>query len=145
MRIRTSALIALLTSAVALGAGSAAAQALDSAAPCGPAARACLDLSQQRAWLMNQGAVVYGPVPVATGKPGYETPSGTFHVLFKDAHFWSTLFNAPMPYSVFFNDGMAFHEGSVHVPSHGCVHLTRAAAIEFFRYLNRGDVVQIVP
>jgi lipoprotein-anchoring transpeptidase ErfK/SrfK len=145
MRIRISALVALVASAAALGAGSATAETADNSAPCGPAAKACLDLSQQRAWLMNGGKVVYGPVPVASGRPGYATPPGIYHVTFKNAHFWSTAFNAPMPYSVFFNGGMAFHEGSVHVPSHGCVHLTQAAAVEFFNYLDPGDEVQVVP
>jgi hypothetical protein len=145
MRIRISALIALVASAAALGGGSATAETADTSAPCEPAAKACLDLSHQRAWLMNGGTVVYGPVPAASGRPGYATPAGIYHVTFKNARFWSTAYNAPMPYSVFFNGGMAFHEGSVHVPSHGCVHLTQAAAIEFFNYLNPGDEVQVVP
>lgn len=147
MRIRISALVAVVVSAAALGTGTAMADtaAAGAAAPCGPAAKACLDLGRQRAWLLNGGTVIYGPVPAASGRPGYATPPGIFHVTFKDAHFWSTAYNAPMPYSVFFNGGMAFHEGSVHVPSHGCVHLTQAAAIEFFNYLKPGDEVQIVP
>jgi hypothetical protein len=142
MRNRIVALTALVASAFALGIGGADAR---TGAPCGAAAKACLDLSTQQAWLMDNGVVTYGPVPAASGRPGYETPPGTFHVSFRDAHFWSTAYHAPMPYSVFFNGGMAFHEGSVHVPSHGCVHLTQAAAIQFYNYLHPGDVVQVVP
>ena len=47
-------------------------------APCGAAAKACLSLSSNQAWLMDNGNVTYGPVPVTTGKRGYETPPGTF-------------------------------------------------------------------
>lgn len=50
-----------------------------------------------------------------------------------------------MPYSVFFNGGDAFHEGSLSVPSHGCVHLSQTAAAEFYADLQPGDVVQVVP
>ena len=49
-----------------------------------------------------------------------------------------------MPYSVFFNGGIAFHQGSLKVQSHGCIHLSTAAAQRFFGSLNRGDVVQVV-
>ncbi|NLE82633.1 MAG: L,D-transpeptidase [Rhodococcus sp.] len=114
-------------------------------APCAASARACLDLSANQAWLMDGGAVTYGPVPVTHGRPGWETPPGTFEVTFKDADFWSTDFDAPMPYSVFFNGGIAFHEGSLNVLSHGCVHLSQDAAMTFFDYLQPGDVVQVVP
>ena len=112
--------------------------------PCSSSARACLQLSTEQAWLMDGGAVTYGPTPTTTGRPGYETPPGTFHVTFKDKDFWSTDFDAPMPYSVFFNGGIAFHEGSLSVPSHGCVHLGEDAAITFFNTLQQGDVVEVV-
>lgn len=113
-------------------------------APCSPTAKACLQLSTNQAWLMNSGVVTYGPVPVTTGRPGYETPPGTYHVTFKDKNFYSTAFNGPMPYSVFFNGGIAFHEGSLRVLSHGCVHLSHAAAVEFFNTLAPHDEVQVV-
>jgi len=115
-------------------------------APCSAAARACVDLSSQQAWLMRDGAVVYGPVPVSTGKPSAPTAPGTFRVTWKDLHHRSTEFhNAPMPYSVFFNGGDAFHEDNVAVPSHGCVHLTHNAARTFYTTLQGGDVVQVTP
>jgi len=114
-------------------------------APCGPAARACLSLSTNQAWLMDNGTVTYGPVPVTTGKRGYETPPGTFKVTWKDRNHKSREFNnAPMPYSVFFNGGIAFHQGSLKAKSHGCVHLSQAAAQQFFGTLQVGSVVQVV-
>jgi lipoprotein-anchoring transpeptidase ErfK/SrfK len=56
----------------------------------------------------------------------------------------SEFHNAPMPYSVFFNGGDAFHQDSVTVRSHGCVHLTQPAARTFYNTLHVGDEVQVV-
>ncbi|MGH3935330.1 MAG: L,D-transpeptidase [Pseudonocardiaceae bacterium] len=126
--------------------GTASAAAGSAAAPCGPAAAACIDLSRQQAWLMHGGQVTYGPTPITSGKPGYRTPPGTFTVLWKNRHHRSRAFNnAPMPYSVFFtNSGIAFHQGSLSAPSHGCIHLGSGAAATFFTTLAVGQVVQVV-
>jgi lipoprotein-anchoring transpeptidase ErfK/SrfK len=114
--------------------------------PCTAAARACIDLSANRAWLIRGGVVQYGPVPITSGRAGYRTPTGNFRVTFKDANHRSSIFNnAPMPNSVFFNGGIAFHQGSLTVKSHGCIHLSRAASRTFFASLSRGDVVQVRP
>src|ERR1043165_8106932 len=119
--------------ALTVGAAMVAPQAAQAAAaPCGKAAKACLDLSANQAWLMNNGAVTYGPVPVTHGRPGWETPPGTFKVTRKYRDYHSKEFNAPMPYSVFFNGGIAFHQGSLKQKSHGCVHLSKAAAAKLF-------------
>ncbi|MFC5993908.1 L,D-transpeptidase [Pseudonocardia hispaniensis] len=113
--------------------------------PCRPTARACVDLSAKRAWLIRDGVVIHGPVPITHGRPGWRTPPGTFRVTFTNKHHRSSLFdNAPMPYSVFFNGGIAFHEGSLAEQSHGCIHLTRSAAQAFFGSLRPGDLVQVV-
>lgn len=128
-----------LTGAVAL--------AQESAAPCGSTASACVDLSAQQAWLMDHGQVTYGPTPITSGKPGYETPAGRFRVQWKDKDHRSRAYNnAPMPYSVFFTDtGIAFHEGSLQRASHGCIHLGHNAAVTFFDHLAVGQEVQVVP
>jgi L,D-transpeptidase-like protein len=146
--IRTAGLVALtaLGAASVLSGGNAAAATASSSAPCAAAARACVDLSSQQAWLMHGGTVTYGPVPVATGKASAPTAPGVFHVFWKDINHRSSLFNdAPMPYSVFFNGDDAFHQDSVKVASNGCVHLTRQAAQTFYNTLHVGDVVQVVP
>jgi lipoprotein-anchoring transpeptidase ErfK/SrfK len=115
-------------------------------APCSATAKACIDLSANKSWLLRDGQVIAGPFPITHGRPGYRTPPGTFHVQFKDKNHKSSIFNdAPMPYSVFFNSGIAFHAGSLRVPSHGCIHLSNAVAAQYFNYLNVGDVVQVVP
>ncbi|MEJ3653741.1 L,D-transpeptidase [Actinomycetes bacterium KLBMP 9759] len=123
----------------------APAPALVPGTPCTSAARACIDLSANRTWLIRNGAVEYGPVPITHGRKGWRTPPGTFTVTFKNKNHRSTIFdNAPMPYAVFFNGGIAFHQGSLREPSHGCVHLSKGAAQRYFAALSRGDVVQVV-
>ncbi len=68
-------------------------------APCDAPAQACVDLATEQAWLMEEGEVTYGPVPMRGGMPGYETPIGTFKVLWKDIDHRSREYdNAPMPY-----------------------------------------------
>ncbi|RKT52583.1 L,D-transpeptidase [Saccharothrix australiensis] len=113
--------------------------------PCSIRDGACLRLSTNEAWLIYQGNASYGPVPVTHGRPGYETPVGTFQVLRKVRDDWSVPYNAPMPYAVYFTDsGVAFHEGSLTDLSHGCVHLSHDAAVTFFDNLLVGEQVQVV-
>ena len=69
--------------------------------------------------------------PVSTGRPGYDTPSGTFKPNRMDAdHYSQEWDNAPMPNAIFFDmDGHAIH-GFFDVKhlgravSHGCVRLS---------------------
>ncbi|WIV60026.1 L,D-transpeptidase [Amycolatopsis nalaikhensis] len=123
----------------------------DSGVPCAAAAAAsgtaaCVDISAHKAWLLQGGKVVYGPVPMLPGRKGYATPTGTFHVLSKEKMHLSKEFdNAKMPNSVFFYPGDAFHTGSLSVYSHGCIHLSAGASLKFFNTLHVGDVVQVVP
>jgi lipoprotein-anchoring transpeptidase ErfK/SrfK len=110
-------------------------------APCNDTARACIDLSANQSWLLQGGRVVYGPVPITHGRAGWRTPPGTFRVQFKNIDHKSSIFNnAPMPYSVFFNGGIAFHAGSLTQLSHGCIHLSNAAAKMYYNTLRVGDV-----
>jgi hypothetical protein len=94
--------------------------------PCGAGVDACIDLSAKQTWLIKDGAVVFGPAPITSGRAGYRTPPGTFTVGWKDIDHKSAEFDdAPMPYSVFFNGGIAFHQGSLSAESHGCIHRRR--------------------
>ena len=113
--------------------------------PCSAAAKACVDLSKQQAWLTDgAGHVTYGPVPARGGGKGAKTPKGSFSVIWKDEHHLSKEFNnAPMPYSVFFYPGDAFHGGDPAKASNGCIHLAIGAAQRFFTSLNNGDKVEI--
>ena len=112
--------------------------------PCLSSARACVDLAAQQAWLIDGRAVAYGPVPITHGRRGFRTSTGTFDVDFRNRDHISSIYDAPMPFSVFFDGGIAFHQGSLREQSHGCIHLSRDAAREFFDVLRRGDLVQVV-
>jgi hypothetical protein len=77
--------------------------------------------------------------PVSTGRPGYQTPNGTFKPNRMDADHHSNEYeNAPMPHSIFFDmHGHAIH-GFFDTPhlglavSHGCVRLSPANATTLF-------------
>lgn len=76
---------------------------------------------------------------VSTGKRGHTTPSGNFKpYLMKPMHYSSKYNNAPMPNSIFFNKGIAFHAtnavGRLGSPaSHGCVRLSPQNAKWLYR------------
>ena len=112
--------------------------------PCAKTVRACVKLSTNQAWLLRGGKVVDGPVPISHGRKGFVTPPGSFRVSFKNQDHVSSIYDQEMPYSVFFNGGIAFHQGSVRQKSHGCIHLTAPAARKFFAELQPGDRVQVV-
>jgi hypothetical protein len=117
-----------------------------SSAPCDATADVCVDLGRHRAWLLENGRVVEGPVRITSGARGSETPTGTFTVQRKDRdHVSREVGNAPMPWSVFFDsEGRALHGGSLSRQSAGCVHLDDEDARTFFAALHPGDEVQIV-
>jgi lipoprotein-anchoring transpeptidase ErfK/SrfK len=120
---------------------------LAKSAPCEAVVRACVKLSSKQAWLLDgSGGVIYGPVPITSGKKGDKTPAGMHSVLWKDADHKSAEFDdAPMPWSVFFADGgIAFHTGSLRAQSSGCIHLSDGAARKFFSTLGIGDAVQVL-
>ncbi|UOZ08555.1 L,D-transpeptidase [Amycolatopsis sp. WQ 127309] len=125
--------------------------AADPSVPCAAAAAsagtaACVDLSAHKTWILQGGKVIYGPVSMLPGRKGYATPTGTFHVLSKEkVHLSKEFDNAPMPNSVFFYPGDAFHTGSLSVYSHGCIHLSASSSLKYFNTLHVGDVVQVVP
>jgi hypothetical protein len=112
------------------------------ALPCASAARAdiaiAIDKSTQQMSVAVDGAQRY-TWPVSTGRPGYDTPNGTFKVNRMDAdHFSQEWDNAPMPHTMFFDmRGHAIH-GFFDVKhlglavSHGCVRLAPANATVLF-------------
>lgn len=124
--------------------GQAGAAAVQAANPCPATADACVDLTNQQAWLQSGGAVTYGPVPITSGAAGSRTRTGTFSVFWKDRDHKSSLFNdAPMPNSVFFDGDIAFHQGSLSRQSNGCIHLSWDASGTFFDTLSKGSTVAV--
>lgn len=113
--------------------------------PCPRDAKVCVDIDGNRTWLQNANGKYYGPAYHAPGKPGQETPRGTFHVTRKVKDEVSYLFDmAPMPYAVYFtNNGHAFHQGNTYYESAGCIRLAKQDAIKYFNDLQVGDKVFI--
>ncbi|MET8678796.1 L,D-transpeptidase family protein [Streptomyces sp. NPDC004647] len=89
---------------------------------------ACLDLPRQLMWVQAGEDVVFGPVAIRSGKPGYPTRVGWNRVYWKNREHFSTIYKSPMPYAQFFNGGQAIHGayGNIYDPeegSYGCVNL----------------------
>ncbi|MET9392760.1 L,D-transpeptidase family protein [Streptomyces sp. NPDC006624] len=105
----------------------------------------CVDLDRQLMWVQKGRAVVYGTVPIRSGRAGYRTRAGWHRIYWRHKNHWSTLYNTPMPYAQFFNGGQAFHGvyGSLHTGagSMGCVNLTVADARRLWGVLKKGDWV----
>ena len=114
-------------------------------AQCAPAASACANLTAHLTWLQAGGRITYGPVPMEPGAAGDPTPRGIFHVAWKAGpHYISTSYGVPIPYAVFFAaGGIAFHQGSLTTSSHGCIHLTMAAARYYNEHLPVGAEVDV--
>jgi hypothetical protein len=114
---------------------------------CPTAATACVDLAEHITWLQSNGKVSYGPVQMEPGPPGtaHATPTGTFNVAWKAGPtYMSNLYHEPIPWAVFFAPGgIAFHEGSLTIGSHGCVHLTMDAAHYYNEHLPVGAEVVV--
>jgi hypothetical protein len=115
-----------------------AALALPLAAPASATVAIAIDKSSQHMTVSVDGTERYS-WPISTGRPGYETPSGTFKPNRMDAdHFSQEWDNAPMPHAIFFD----LHGHAVHgffdvkhlgLPvSHGCVRLSPDNATTLF-------------
>ncbi len=105
-----------------------------------------VDLSRQLVSVYRNGVRI-GVTTASTGRRGYETPTGVFTILQKNARHRSNLYNnAPMPYMLRLTwDGVAFHGGRVgdRPVSHGCVRLPMAFARELFRVAPMGGTVVV--
>ena len=131
----------------------------------GPETRVIINLSEQRAYLIEGGRVSLIS-PIASGKPGWSTPTGTFSVISKDIDHRSQSFGsvldpsgnistasatpgtyvppgfhyrpAPMPYYMQFGEAIGMHAGYLpgYPASHGCVRMPRDLAEQFFERVN---------
>ena len=132
-----------------------------------------IDLSEQRAYLIKQGNVVLVS-PIASGKPGWPTPTGDFRIFNKDIDHrsrsfgsvldhWGRVVNsnatpgsyvppgghyrpAPMPYFMEFSSAVGMHAGYLpgYPASHGCVRMPRDLAAMFFAQVHTGTPVTVV-
>ena len=127
--------------------------------------RVIINLSEQRAYLIEGGKVSLIS-PIASGKPGWSTPTGHFSVISKDIDHHSQNFGevidgsgrmansnatpgthvppgshyqpAPMPFYMEFSQAIGMHAGYLpgYPASHGCVRMPRDLAERFFERVN---------
>jgi len=132
-----------------------------------------IDLSEQRAYLVEQGRVTLVS-PIASGRPGWLTPTGDFRIFNKDVDHQSRSFGsvidaygrvvnsnatpnsrvprgchyrpAPMPYFMEFSPAVGMHAGYLpgYPASHGCVRMPRDLAAMFFERVHTGTPVTVV-
>jgi lipoprotein-anchoring transpeptidase ErfK/SrfK len=101
-----------------------------------------VDKSSQQMTVSVDGAPRYH-FAVSTGRPGYGTPSGTFHPQrLEPTWFSKEYYNSPMPHSIFFHGGFAIH-GSYEInrlggpASHGCIRLHPDNAATLYALVER--------
>ncbi|MEZ0065440.1 lipoprotein-anchoring transpeptidase ErfK/SrfK [Streptacidiphilus sp. MAP12-20] len=139
---------ALLGGVGTLGAGQAdAATRATSPCPTNIGRVACVDLTHQKLWIQDGRKVIYGPVTVRTGRKGYATRPGLFHIYWRDRYHVSSIYHVYMPYAEFFDKGQALH--AVGIPmstppgSHGCVNMTMHDAAAVWNLLRVGNAVDV--
>jgi len=119
----TQASDAALPAAVAAPAPPEAAAAI---APPEPTLFAVIDLGSQTMTVSDKNGVI-ASWKISSARGGYRTPAGTFTPHYTARMHYSKQYHfSPMPYSVFFNEGVAVHGtrdlGNLGSPaSHGCV------------------------
>lgn len=114
-------------------------------APTGPVL-IYVDLERQRATIYRNGVRI-AVTTISSGKSGYDTPTGVFTILEKDAdHRSRTYDNAPMPYTLRLTwKGVAMHAGNLpgFPASHGCVRLPLEFSKLLFGSMPMGGTVII--
>ncbi len=131
-----------------------------------------INLTAQAAYLVEDGRAVLIS-PIASGKEGRGTPSGTFRIISKDLNHQSGSFGlvvdpygrmvdanatpashvppgchyqpAPMPYFMEFSKYVGMHAGYLpgYPASHGCVRMPKDLAAEFFARVQVGTPVRV--
>jgi L,D-transpeptidase catalytic domain len=132
-----------------------------------------INLSDQTAYLLENGQVAFVS-PIASGKDGWGTPTGSFRVISKDLNHRSGNFGlvtdsygrivnpnatpgsyvprgchyepAPMPYFMEFSKYVGMHAGYLpgYPASHGCVRMPRDLAAEFYERVHVGTPVKVI-
>ena len=135
--------------------------------------RVIINLSDQSASLLERGRTTLIS-PIASGKSGWQTPTGNFSIFNKDINHLSRSFGlvvdasgrvvnpsatpstpvprgdhyepAPMPYFMEFSSAVGMHAGYLpgYPASHGCVRMPRDLAALFFQRVQIGTPVTVV-
>lgn len=107
-----------------------------------PTLKAHVDLTRQIMTVFGKGNTFY-KWPISSGRKGYETPTGTYKPTWIARRWYSRQYNGtPMPYSVFFNRGIATHGTNAvrhlgNPASHGCIRLSIVHARTFYNLVRR--------
>ncbi len=107
----------------------------------------CADLDSQTVWIAERGTVVFGPFPMRSGRPKFESDAGSFSVFLKSRHHFSSQYEVPMPYAMFYNNGEALHVSRRYLyrgkGTHGCVQILPEVAPEMWRRIGVGTRVHV--
>ena len=115
--------------------------------PLPPTLFARINLTTQTMVVQSGGKTIH-TWKVSTGAPGYATPPGTFKPGWMAKMWHSRQYDdAPMPFSVFFNGGIAVHgtmnPGSLgRAASHGCVRVATHNAQQFYNLVQKHGMAQ---
>jgi lipoprotein-anchoring transpeptidase ErfK/SrfK len=105
-----------------------------------------VNLQSQHAYVYRDGQPI-AITTVSTGRPGRETPTGTFEILAKERMHHSNLYdNAPMPFMQRLTwSGLSLHAGKLpgHPASHGCIRLPAKFAEQLYQLTQRGETVVV--
>jgi len=140
--------------------------------PAVPAMAIEIDLTTQKAWILQDGQRVY-ETSISSGRSGFETPAGSFTVIEKSADHKSSLYGkivddrgrvvisdadcdtplpagakfqaAPMKNFLRFDGAVGMHAGRLpgYPASHGCVRLPPSKAALFFNIVEVGTPVRV--
>jgi len=99
-------------------------------------------------YICEDGKLVKDIAHFSVGMKGHLTPIHEDVKILKDKRYrmhksgtWPKPHGgAPMPFSLFFTEDAAFHGGSVHVESHGCIHLGEKDARWLFEWVGKTEV-----
>jgi lipoprotein-anchoring transpeptidase ErfK/SrfK len=133
------------------------------------AVRVKVSLATQNVYV-EEGNQLLMATPTCIGRPGYETPTGDFHVMDKiqdkrsstygywvngsEAHAGTSAQDPgpgwhyvgyPMAFWVEFTPGYGFHEGPIwpYPRSHGCLHIHETASAKLFQLVHVGTPVEV--
>jgi hypothetical protein len=132
-----------------------------------------INLTEQTACLIENGKLAFVS-PIASGKEGWGTPTGSFRVISKDLNHQSGNFGlitdsygrivnpnatpgsyvppgchympAPMPYFIEFRKYVGMHAGYLpgYPASHGCVRMPKDLVADFFARVQVGTPVKVI-
>jgi len=132
-------------------AGSATRAALDVSKPPAPIGsgsghRVEVLLDRQLTLVVDESRVTR-VIDVSSGKPGFETPTGSYRVTRKEQRSWSVPYKVWLPWASYFVGGVAFHEYPDVPPapaSHGCVRVPRWDAQWLYGQTPIGTLVTVL-